>query len=215
MYRKVTPPSLPSLPETGSPLPITAFALYPHGSNPNESKVVSSFEKRASIPSLWEMASPRTWPGVVEGEEKESESWKKGARAEGERWVMRISRVVSWYVTVEEEENVGIEEEGEGAGRERVQGLGSDGRIGWELGVVRYKSQWSLFIGPTVYAAPAVPIISMLVSRKSLFSFIAVRHMKEIWAFGLTKDAVQKLHFISPIPMRTLLPLWEEKLFLE
>lgn len=157
------------------------------------------------------MASPRTWPGVVEGEEKESESWKKGARAEGERWVMRISRVVSWYVTVEDEENVGIEEEGEGAGRERVQGLGSDGRIGWELGVVRYKSQWSLFIGPTVYAAPAVPIISMLVSGKSLFSFIAVRHMKEIWAFGLTKDAVQKLHFISPIPMRTLLPLWEEK----
>lgn len=78
------------------------------------------------------MASPRTWPGVVAGEAKESESWKKGARAEGERWVMRISRVVSWYVTVEEEENAGVEidEEEDGAGRERVEGLGSDGRIG-------------------------------------------------------------------------------------
>lgn len=51
--------------------------------------------------------------------------------------------MVSWYVMVEEEENAGaeIEEEGEEAGRERVEGLGSDGRIGWELGVVRYKSQ--------------------------------------------------------------------------
>lgn len=80
---------------------------------------------------------------MVEGEAKESESWKKGARAVGERWVMRISRVVSWYVMVEEERNAGaeIEEEGEEAGRERVEGLGSDGRIGWELGVVMYKSQ--------------------------------------------------------------------------
>lgn len=47
--------------------------------------------------------------------------------------------MVSWYVMVEEEENAGAEIEE--AGRERVEGLGSDGRIGWELGVVRYKSQ--------------------------------------------------------------------------
>lgn len=46
------------------------------------------------------------------------------------------------------------------------------------------------------------------------FLFTAARHITQRMnrlALRLTKDAVQKLHFVSPIFMRTLLSLWEEE----
>ena len=88
--------------------------------------------------------------------------WKNGSRPAGVRCDMRISRVVSWY-TMRERERV-VDDEGDergGEGRERwkeEEREESDGRRGWAFGEVRERSQWSLFIGPTVYAEPAVPI---------------------------------------------------------
>ncbi len=107
------------------PVPITAFAEYPHGSKPKLSSALSEAGKSLSTPSSVEMDVPISCPVPVPG-------WKNRWRDDGERWDMRISRVESWYRA-----------DGGAVGdrdKERLKGVtrdASEGSRGWEFGEVR------------------------------------------------------------------------------